>query len=54
MEEERKGVPGEGTQQMQNLFGAGDENVRLLEKLLQVHISLRGGEIVEYGRALGS
>ena len=49
MAEERKGVPGEGTQQMQNLFGAGDENVRLLEKLLDVHISLRGGEIVVEG-----
>ena len=49
MEEERKGVPGEGTQQMQNLFGAGDENVKLLEKLLHVHISLRGGEIVVEG-----
>ena len=49
MTEERKGVPGEGTQQMQSLFGTGDENVRLLEKLLGVHISLRGGEIVVEG-----
>lgn len=49
MAEERKGVPGEGTQQMQSLFGTGDENVRLLEKLLGVHISLRGGEIVVEG-----
>ena len=49
MAEERKGVPGEGTQQMQNLFGAGDENVRVLERMLDVHISLRGGEIVVEG-----
>ena len=34
---------------MQNLFGAGDENVRLLEKLMGVHIALRGGEIVVEG-----
>ena len=51
MAEERKGVPGEGTQQMQNLFGAGDENVRMLEKLLGVHVSLRGGEIVVEGES---
>ena len=31
---------------MQNLFGAGDENMRLLEQLMEVRISLRGGEIV--------
>ena len=49
MAEERKGVPGEGTQQIQNLFGAGDENIRLLEKQLGVRISLRGGEIVVEG-----
>ena len=30
MAEELKGVPGDGTQQMQNLFGASDENMRLL------------------------
>ena len=34
---------------MQNLFGAGDENMRLLEQLLSVRISLRGGEIVVEG-----
>ena len=34
---------------MQNLFGAGDENMRLLERLLDVRISLRGGEIVVEG-----
>ena len=34
---------------MQNLFGAGDENMRLLEQLLCVRISLRGGEIVVEG-----
>ena len=49
MAEERKGVPGEGTQQIQNLFGANDENVRALERLMGVHVSLRGGEIVVEG-----
>jgi len=34
---------------IQNLFGAGDENVRLLEQLLGVHIALRGGEITVEG-----
>jgi len=34
---------------IQNLFGAGDENVRLLEHLLGVHIALRSGEIVVEG-----
>jgi len=34
---------------IQNLFGTGDENVRLLEALLHVHISLRGGEITVEG-----
>ena len=34
---------------MQSLFGAGDENMRLLEQLLDVRISLRGGEIVVEG-----
>jgi len=34
---------------LQNLFGAGDENVRLLEHLLHVHIALRGGEITVEG-----
>ena len=34
---------------IQNLFGAGDENIRLLEHLLDVHIALRGGEITVEG-----
>ena len=34
---------------IQNLFGAGDENVRLLEQLLDVRIALRGGEITVEG-----
>ena len=34
---------------MQSLFGAGDENMRLLERLLGVRIALRGGEIVVEG-----
>lgn len=34
---------------IQNLFGTGDENVRLLESLLGVHIALRSGEIVVEG-----
>ena len=47
MAEDRKGAPEGGA--LQNLFGAGDENVRLLEKLMGVHIALRGGEIVVEG-----
>ena len=31
---------------LQGVFGAGDENIRLLERLMGVHIALRGGEIV--------
>ena len=34
---------------LQNLFGTGDENVRLLEKLMDVHVALRGGDMVEGG-----
>jgi len=34
---------------LQNLFGAGDENIRLLEHLLDVRIALRGGEIAVEG-----
>lgn len=34
---------------LQNLFGTGDENVRLLEKLMDVHVALRGGDIVVEG-----
>ena len=36
---------------MQSLFGAGDENMRLLERLLCVRIALRGGEIVVEGES---
>ena len=36
---------------MQSLFGAGDENMRLLERLLDVRIALRGGEIVVEGES---
>ena len=36
---------------MQNLFGAGDENMCLLEQLMDVRISLRGGEIVVEGES---
>ena len=36
---------------MQNLFGAGDENMRLLEQLMEVRISLCGGEIVVEGES---
>ena len=49
MAEDRKGAPEGGA--LQNLFGAGDENVRLLEKLMGVHIALRGGEIVVEGES---
>ena len=34
---------------LQNLFGAGDENIRLLEHLLGVRIALRAGEIAVEG-----
>ena len=34
---------------IQNLFGTGDENVRLLEQLLHVRVRLVGGEIVVEG-----
>ena len=36
---------------IQNLFGAGDENVRLLEQLLDVRVALRGGEITVEGES---
>lgn len=36
---------------IQNLFGAGDENVRLLEHLLGVRIALRSGEITVEGES---
>ena len=47
MTEELSRTPISGA--IQNLFGAGDENVRLLETLLGVHIALRGGEITVEG-----
>lgn len=34
---------------MQSVFGAGDENLRLLEKLCGVRVSLRGGEMIVEG-----
>ena len=47
MTEERNRAPISGA--IQTLFGTGDENVRLLETLLGVHIALRGGEITVEG-----
>ncbi|MBP3655237.1 MAG: PhoH family protein [Clostridia bacterium] len=47
-----RGAPESGA--LQNLFGAGDENVRMLEKLMGVHIALRGGEIVVEGESAAS
>ncbi len=47
MAEDRKAAPQLGA--IQSLFGTGDENVRLLEKLTGVRIALRGGEIVVEG-----
>ena len=47
MVEEMREAPVSGA--IQNLFGAGDENVRLLEHLLHVHIALRSGEITVEG-----
>ena len=38
---------------MQNLFGTGDENIRLLEKLMGVRVALRGGDIVVEGERRG-
>ena len=34
---------------IQSLFGTGDENIRQLERLMDVHIALRGGELVVEG-----
>ena len=34
---------------IQNLFGTGDENIRQLERLTGVRVSLRGGEIIVEG-----
>ena len=47
MAEDMREAPLSGA--IQNLFGAGDENIRLLEHLLDVHIALRGGEITVEG-----
>ena len=47
MTQEMKETPVSGA--IQNLFGAGDENVRLLEQLLDVRVALRGGEIIVEG-----
>ena len=47
MAEEQKLASGSGA--LQNVFGTGDENVRLLEKLMDVHVALRGGDIVVEG-----
>lgn len=42
-----KGAPESGA--IQDLFGAGDENILLLEQLMDVRIALRGGEIIVEG-----
>ena len=47
MTQDMKEAPLSGA--IQNLFGAGDENVRLLEQLLDVRVALRGGEITVEG-----
>ncbi len=47
MAEDRKGAAQSAA--IQNLFGTGDENMRQLEHLLGVHVSLRGGEITVEG-----
>lgn len=47
MAEEMKGAPESGA--IQDLFGAGDENILLLEQLMDVRIALRGGEIIVEG-----
>ena len=47
MTEDQRGTPETGS--LQGVFGAGDENIRLLERLMDVHIALRGGEIVVEG-----
>lgn len=52
MAEDLKEAPTSGA--IQNLFGAGDENVRLLEQLLDVRIALRGGEITVEGASARS
>ena len=47
MAEDRKDAPISGA--LQNVFGAGDENIRVLEKNCGVRVSLRAGEIVVEG-----
>lgn len=47
MAEEQKLASGSGA--LQNVFGTGDENIRLLEKLMRVRVALRGGDIVVEG-----
>ena len=47
MAEDRKDAPLGGA--LQNVFGAGDENIRVLEKNCGVRVSLRAGEMVIEG-----
>ena len=47
MAEEQKLASGSGA--LQNVFGTGDENIRLLEKLMRMRVALRGGDIVVEG-----
>lgn len=49
MADDRKNVPGNAPGVLQNVFGAGDENIRLLEKLCDVRIRLRAGDILVEG-----
>ena len=49
MAEERKNASESGA--LQTLFGTGDENIRLLEKLMGVRVALRGGDIVVEGES---
>lgn len=49
MAEERKNASESGA--LQTLFGTGDENIRLLEKLMGVRVALRGGNIVVEGES---
>ena len=43
MAEEQKLASGSGA--LQNVFGTGDENIRLLEKQMRVRVALRGGDM---------
>ncbi len=49
MADDKKNIQSHTPGVLQNVFGAGDENVRLLERLCDVHISLRGGDILVEG-----